>query len=156
MLESAFARLVELMQAETRDGRRAIDDPVLRDRLVRLQARVVAAKYHSLRMLTCSLKQELPGAPGTPAGCAALVTKLSGCELSHQIAALAIDAMGELGVLYDGSKHERAFGALAVPVHVLARADHRRRHRADPEEHHRGARARDAARAEAGAPAGAR
>ena len=30
------ARLVELMQAETRDGRRAIDDPVLRDRLLRL------------------------------------------------------------------------------------------------------------------------
>ena len=41
---------------------------------------------------------------------AALVTKLWGCELSHQIAALAIDAMGELGVLYDGSKHERAYG----------------------------------------------
>ena len=52
----------------------------------------------------------MPGALGTSAGCAGLVTKLSGCELSHQIAALAIDAMGELGVLYDGSKHERAFG----------------------------------------------
>jgi len=40
-LESAMARLVELMQGETRDGRRAIDDPALRDRLVRLQARLV-------------------------------------------------------------------------------------------------------------------
>jgi alkylation response protein AidB-like acyl-CoA dehydrogenase len=103
MLESAFARLVELMQAERRDGRRAIDDPVLRDRLLRLQARVAAARAHSLRMLTAGIKQEFPGV-------AALVTKLSGCELSHQIAALAIDAMGELGVLYDGSKHERAGG----------------------------------------------
>jgi alkylation response protein AidB-like acyl-CoA dehydrogenase len=103
MLESALNRLVELMKLETRDGRRAIDDPLLRDRLVRLQARVVAAKYHSLRMLTASIKKEFPGV-------AALVTKLSGCELSHQIAALAIDAMGEYGVLYDGSKHERAFG----------------------------------------------
>jgi alkylation response protein AidB-like acyl-CoA dehydrogenase len=111
MLESAFARLVELMKAETRDGRRAIDDPVLRDRLARLEARVLAAKYHSLRMLTCSIKKEMPGALGTPTGCAGLVTKLSGCELSHQIAALAIDAMGELGTLYDGSKHLRAFGA---------------------------------------------
>ena len=110
-LASAFRRLVDLMKAERRDGRRAIDDPVLCDRLLRLEARVIAAKYHSLRMLTCSLKQEMPGAPGTPAGCAGLVTKLSGCELSHQIAALAIDAMGELGVLYDGSKHLRAFGA---------------------------------------------
>jgi alkylation response protein AidB-like acyl-CoA dehydrogenase len=103
MLESALARLVELMKLETRDGRRAIDDPLLRDRLLRLQARVVAAKYHSLRMLTASIKREFPGV-------AALVTKLSGCEISHQIAALAIDAMGEPGVLYDGSRHERAYG----------------------------------------------
>jgi alkylation response protein AidB-like acyl-CoA dehydrogenase len=41
---------------------------------------------------------------------AVLVTKLTGCELSHQIAALAIDALGELGVLYDGSKYLRAGG----------------------------------------------
>ena len=110
-LESAFRRLVDLMKSELRDGRRAIDDPVLRDRLLRLEARVLAAKYHSLRMLTCSLKHEAPGALGTLAGCAGLVTKLSGCELAHQIAALGIDAMGELGVLYDGSKHVRSFGA---------------------------------------------
>ena len=110
MLESAFARLVELMKSETLNGRRAIDDPVLRDRLAQLQARVAAAKMHSLRMLTCGLKKEPPGAPGTAEGSAALITKLSGCELSHQIAALAIDAMGEFGVLYDGSNHERAFG----------------------------------------------
>jgi alkylation response protein AidB-like acyl-CoA dehydrogenase len=110
MLESAFARLVELLKSETRDGVRAIDDPVLRDRLAKLQARVVAAKMHSLRMLTCGLKKEFPGQPGTAEGSAALITKLSGCELSHQIAALAIDAMGEFGVLYDGSKYERAFG----------------------------------------------
>jgi len=38
------------------------------------------------------------------------VTKLEGCEVSHQIAGLAIDAMGELGVLYDGARHERAGG----------------------------------------------
>jgi alkylation response protein AidB-like acyl-CoA dehydrogenase len=110
MLESAFARLVELMKSETLGGRRAIDDPVLRDRLARLQARVAAAKMHSLRMLTCGLKKEPPGSLGTAEGSAALITKLSGCELSHQIAALAIDAMGEYGVLYDGSPHERAFG----------------------------------------------
>lgn len=103
-LEASFARLVELMKTETRDGRRAIDDPVLRDRLLRLEARVAATKFHSMRMLTASLKKEFPGV-------SALVTKLYGCEISHQIAALAIDAMGELGVLYDGAKHLR-FGGL--------------------------------------------
>jgi alkylation response protein AidB-like acyl-CoA dehydrogenase len=54
-------------------------------------------------MLTCTLKGESPGVAG-------LVTKLTGCELSHQIAALAIDALGELGVLYDGSKYLRSGG----------------------------------------------
>ena len=41
---------------------------------------------------------------------AGLVTKLAGCEVSHQLNALAIDAMGELGVLYEGSPHERDRG----------------------------------------------
>lgn len=109
-LESSLARLVELMQAETPGGRRPIDDPVLRDRLVRIQARLVAMKYHALRLLTCRLRGEPPGPAGTPEGSAHLVTKLAGCELSHQIAALAIDAMGELGTLYGGGRHERAGG----------------------------------------------
>ena len=102
-LEAALARLVELMKNETRDGRRALDDPPLRDRLLRLQARVLAMKYHGLRMLTASLQKESPGVAG-------LVTKLAGCEIAHEIAALAIDAMGEFGVLYGGSRHERAGG----------------------------------------------
>ena len=109
-LEAAFARLSELLAHETRDGRRALDDPLLRDRLLRLQGRVLAMRYHALRLLTCRVRGEAPGDPGTPAGAAGLVTKLAGCELAHQIAALAIDAMGELGTLYDGSPHERAGG----------------------------------------------
>jgi alkylation response protein AidB-like acyl-CoA dehydrogenase len=109
-LEAAMARLVERMQAETVGGRRAIDDPALRDRLLRLRARLLAMKYHALRLLTCRLRGEPPGAPGSSEGSAALVTKLAGCELSHQIAALGVDAMGELGTLYGGSKHERAAG----------------------------------------------
>jgi alkylation response protein AidB-like acyl-CoA dehydrogenase len=109
-LEAAFARLVELLGREHRDGRRALDDPLLRDRLVRLQARVWAMKYHALRLLTCRTRGEPPGEAGGSAGAAGLVTKLAGCELSHQIAALAIDAMGELGTLYEGSPHERAGG----------------------------------------------
>jgi alkylation response protein AidB-like acyl-CoA dehydrogenase len=94
---------VKLMQQERVDGVRAIDKPLLRDRLLQLQARVLAMRFHDMRMLTARLR-------GTPVGAAALVTKLAGCELSHQIAALAVDAMGELGVLYEGSPHERAGG----------------------------------------------
>jgi len=103
LLEGVFGGLVALMQQETSTGVRPIQSAVLRDRLLRLQARVLSMKYHSLRMLTCNLKRESTGVAG-------LVTKLTGCELSHQIAALAIDALGELGILYQGSKYLRSGG----------------------------------------------
>lgn len=102
-IEASLQRLVKLMEKESVNGVRAIDSPIFRDRLLQLQARTLAARYHSLRLLTCSLRGE-----GT--GVAGLVVKLTGCELSHQIAALALDVMGELGVLYQGSKYLRADG----------------------------------------------
>jgi alkylation response protein AidB-like acyl-CoA dehydrogenase len=103
LLDGVFGGLVAIMQQETSKGVRPIQSPVLRDRLLRLQARVISMRYHSLRMLTCNLKGESTGVAG-------LVTKLTGCELSHQIAALAIDALGELGALYDDSKYLRSGG----------------------------------------------
>ena len=102
-LESTFQSLVELMKAERSNGVRAIDRPLLRERLMRLQARVLSLKAHSMRLLTDDLRGQSPGI-------AALVVKLQACELMHQMAALAIDAMGELGGLYHGSKYERADG----------------------------------------------
>ena len=102
--ESMFASLVALMHNETQNGARAIDSPLLRDRLVRLEAAVLAMKYHSLRLLTCGLRGENPGVAG-------LIVKLCGCELNHQISALALDVLGELGALVRGSAHERAHGA---------------------------------------------
>ena len=77
--------------------------PVYRDRLMRLQARALTMKHHGMRMLTCSLKNESPGVAG-------LVVKLQNCQLSFDMAALAIDVMGELGVLYEHSKYERQLG----------------------------------------------
>jgi alkylation response protein AidB-like acyl-CoA dehydrogenase len=103
VLDGALRGVVALMQRETSNGVRAIDSPVLRDRLLRLQARVLALKYHGMRMLTARARGESPGVAG-------LVTKLAGCEVSHQLNALAIDAMGELGTLYHGSPHARERG----------------------------------------------
>jgi alkylation response protein AidB-like acyl-CoA dehydrogenase len=102
--ESMFASLVTLMETETVSGARAIDSPVLRDRLARLEAAVLAMKYHALRLLTCQLRGESPGVAG-------LIVKLQGCELNHQIAALALDVLGELGPLHRDSPHLRAHGA---------------------------------------------
>jgi alkylation response protein AidB-like acyl-CoA dehydrogenase len=81
----------------------ALDDAVYRDRLLALQGRVVAMKYHSLRMLTDRLKGRSPGVAG-------MITKLNGCQLNHDICALAIDALRERGVLRRGSKYVRDQG----------------------------------------------
>jgi alkylation response protein AidB-like acyl-CoA dehydrogenase len=102
-LDGTLRRLVAVMEGETCNGVRAMDSPVLRDRLLRLQSRVLAMKYHDLRMLTARARGESPGVAG-------LVTKLAGCEVSHQLNALAIDALGELGVLYERSPRERGGG----------------------------------------------
>ena len=101
--EQRLAAIIDLMKQETVDGRRLIENPLLLDRLMRLQGEVLAMKFNGLRLLTAALNGESPGLMG-------LVVKLRGCELNHQLAALAIDALGELGVLYDGSPHLRAHG----------------------------------------------
>jgi alkylation response protein AidB-like acyl-CoA dehydrogenase len=102
-LEGALTQLIGLMQQESESGVRAMDSPLLRDRLMRLQGRTLALKFHGMRLLTAAHKKESTGVTG-------LVTKLAGCELSHQIAALAIDVMGELGVLYGESPYLRQGG----------------------------------------------
>jgi len=101
--EARLHSLIELMKTETVDGARLIDDPVMCDRLMQLQARVLSMKFNGMRLLTASMT-------GEPAGMAGLIVKLQGCELNHQIAALAIDALGELGVLYEDGPHLRAKG----------------------------------------------
>jgi alkylation response protein AidB-like acyl-CoA dehydrogenase len=98
-----FKALVDLCGEETVGGERLMDSPVWRDRLAKLQARVLAMEFHGLRLLTARLKGENPGIAG-------LVVKLMGCELNHQLAAFAIDALGELGVLYGASPHLRNNG----------------------------------------------
>ncbi len=98
--ESTLLRLMRLMNRESANGVPAIANPVYRDRLMRLQARVLAMKAHAMRVLTTNLKREAPGVAG-------LIVKLQNCQLNFDLAALAIDVMGELGVLYDHAKYER-------------------------------------------------
>ena len=97
MAEDRLKRIIQLMKLETLDGTRLIDRPVFRERLIQLQEKVIAMRCHGLRLLSQSIKKE-------PPGLAAMIVKLQGCELNHQLAALAIDAMGEFGTLYDHDK----------------------------------------------------
>ncbi|MBJ21898.1 MAG: acyl-CoA dehydrogenase [bacterium] len=101
--EGTFLRLVRLMGSERNRGVSVMASPVYRDRLMKLQARMLTMKYHAMRMLTCHLKGESPGVAG-------LIVKLQNCQLSYDMALLGIDVMGELGVLYEHTKYERERG----------------------------------------------
>ncbi len=101
--ESRFRHIVEIMHEETLDGERVIDNPHFRDRLLRLQGQMLAQKFNGMRVLSHFAKGEEPGLPRW-------IVKLNGCEMNHQMAAMAIDALGELGVLYDDSPHLRNEG----------------------------------------------
>jgi alkylation response protein AidB-like acyl-CoA dehydrogenase len=96
--------IIKMMNTETMNGEKLMDNPLYRDRLVQLQSRVLAMQYHGLRLVTHQIKKEDPGL-------ARLIVKLQGCELNHQLAGFAIDILGEIGVLYDGSKYLRDQGS---------------------------------------------
>ncbi len=97
-------QIIELLETETVDGYRLMENPVYRDRLIKLQAEVHAMRMHGLRLMTQRLR-------GEKSGIERLIVKLQGCELNHQLAGLAIDVMGEFGSLYEDSPYLRARGS---------------------------------------------
>jgi alkylation response protein AidB-like acyl-CoA dehydrogenase len=101
--EGLFHGLVKTLTEERVDGRRALDDAQLQDRLAALQARALAMRCHAMRLLTARVR-------GESAGVAGLVTKLNGCQLNHELAGVALDGMGEAGALYRGAERARDGG----------------------------------------------
>ena len=95
--------ILDLMRAETLDGVRVIDMPVFRQRAMRLQARVMAMQFHAMRLLTASARGQGSGLPR-------LIVKLQACELNYQLSALAVDVMGEMGLLSPDSEEVRSHG----------------------------------------------
>jgi len=100
-----FNSLVNLMKGETINGERVIDKPVFRDRLLKIQGRIIAQQSNALRILSSQINK------GQDTNMAKFITKLQGTELRHDLEGLAIDAMGEMGTLYEGSPHLRDQGA---------------------------------------------
>jgi alkylation response protein AidB-like acyl-CoA dehydrogenase len=109
-MQARLLALIELMKAETVDGRRAIDDPAMLDRLMRIEGRVAAMRANDLRLLSARVNRS--GSDPTLA-LAGMIVKLETTELRHELEGLAVDAMGEFGLLYDGSPEIRANGSWA-------------------------------------------
>jgi alkylation response protein AidB-like acyl-CoA dehydrogenase len=93
-LSSRLTRVRELMERNTLDGQRILDIPEYRDRLLRLQGEVMAAKYHGLRLLT-------EQARGEDSGLKRLIVKYNGTVIGYRLSSLAVDVLGAAGLAYD-------------------------------------------------------
>jgi alkylation response protein AidB-like acyl-CoA dehydrogenase len=98
-----FDGLVMIAQAIERGGQPAIKDPVIRNRLIELEARLRSSEYHGYRLLTMSARGEDPGITG-------MVNKLFTTQLGYDIAKCAMDVMGDRGLLAPGEPSAPAMG----------------------------------------------
>jgi alkylation response protein AidB-like acyl-CoA dehydrogenase len=89
-----LARAVELMKKTMLDGRRFIDIPEYRERLLKLQGEVMASKYHGLRLMTEQAK-------GEDSGVKRLIVKLNGTMIAYRLSSLVVDVLGAAGLAYE-------------------------------------------------------
>ena len=97
--------VTRLMNSETIGGEKVIDNPVYRDRLLKLQGSVLAQKANDMRLLSARINQD------QSAKLAGMIVKLTGTELRHEIEGLAIDVMGEIGLAYGDNPYLRGNGS---------------------------------------------
>ena len=97
--------LIELMKTETISGERLIDNPTYRDRVMRLQGRVMAMRFNDMRVLSSRLNKD------QDATLARMIVKLQGTELRHDLEGMAIDIMGEIGLAYGDNPYKRGGGS---------------------------------------------
>jgi alkylation response protein AidB-like acyl-CoA dehydrogenase len=98
-----FDGLTMLAQALSVRGVVAAKDPVVRQRLVELETKILANEYHGQRLLTLTAK-------GQDAGRAALVSKLYSTTLGYDVAKLAMDVLADRGALGQGEGSAPAGG----------------------------------------------
>mgnify|MGYP001568344003 CR=1 FL=1 len=103
-LMTRIESILKILQNETLDGKRLIEHPRYRDQLIAAQAKTHALKFHSLRLLTHSLNNTDPGV-------SRLIIKYYGTVLARELSDIALEALGELGTLYEGSPHVRSHGS---------------------------------------------
>ena len=101
---SRLNRLKEIMREETMEGTRIVENPIYRDRLMRIEARVMSLRFNDLRVLSSRINN-------TDARLARMISKLQGTELRHELEGLAIDVMGEIGLMYGKSDYLRDNGS---------------------------------------------
>jgi len=87
-------RIGDLMERTCVDGIRIIDTPEFRDRLLKLQAEVLASRCHHLRLLT-------ERARGEQGSVKQMIVKYFGTMLGYRLSSLAVDVLGASGLVYE-------------------------------------------------------
>ncbi len=90
--EQRFNRLLALARNVQRGGKPLTKDPVFRQRLADLEIKVAAMRFSALRQLTDQIRGKNPGIE-------AMVNKLVGTELNHDLATAAMEAMGDYSLV---------------------------------------------------------
>ena len=106
--DAAQARLngvIKLMKEKNFTGEKVIDNPVFRDRLMKIQGRVLSMKCNDLRLLSAKINKN------QDVKLASMIVKLQGTELRHELESLAIDVMGELGLAYGDNPYLKGGGS---------------------------------------------
>ncbi|MCH7744105.1 MAG: acyl-CoA dehydrogenase family protein [Proteobacteria bacterium] len=103
--ETRLNGVINLMQTETIAGQKLIDNPVYLDRLVRLQGRAMAMRFNDMRLLSARINKN------QDVKLAAMIVKLMGTELRHEIEGLAVDVMGETGLSFEDNPYLRDNGS---------------------------------------------
>tara|TARA_Y100000385_G_scaffold102020_1_gene105468 strand:+ start:667 stop:1881 length:1215 start_codon:yes stop_codon:yes gene_type:complete len=94
-----------LMREESINGAPLAENPVFRDRLMKLEGRVLAMQYNDMRLLSAKINKN------QDVRLANMIVKLIGTELRHEIECLGVDVMGEIGLSYGDNPHIRGNGS---------------------------------------------
>jgi alkylation response protein AidB-like acyl-CoA dehydrogenase len=94
-LSRALDEIIELARATQRGGRPASQDPALRRRMARADARVEAMRLNGMRFLTKQLR-------GAPLGSETSINKLQRAALEIEFGELALEIQGSRGALAQG------------------------------------------------------
>jgi alkylation response protein AidB-like acyl-CoA dehydrogenase len=107
-LQVQLSRLLEVAQNLRRDGTRAIDDPVIRQKLGHIVADIEVLRYASLRILSRLEKGQRPGPEAS-------IAKLHYSELDKRVQEIILDILGPYGQQLENIPPELRLATAGTP-----------------------------------------
>ncbi len=103
-LQEMYGRMIEVCKSLKRNGKPAIEDPNVRQKLGEIYAEVEVLRYSALRLLSRLEKGQRPGPEAS-------ISKLHYSELDKHVQELFLDILGPYGLQTDGLPSEYALHA---------------------------------------------